>query len=175
MKPEATDVVLRFTGIDRAGEGVLVSLLRQAYASLLLTDGSRWPREGKAWGAFDHVAFTSAEVGRCVFLTWHGDSLVGFGSFDPRGAPRSARVGHNCIVPAFQGRGFGGLQLQEIMRRLHELAIIDAEAFTLDLPFFLPARRMYQSAGFRLLERTRWSADPDLEVLHFQKNGLTTT
>jgi GNAT superfamily N-acetyltransferase len=175
MKPEATDVVLRFTGVDRASEGILAALLRQAYASLLPTDGGRWQRQSKTWDAFDHAAFASADVGRCVFLTWHGDSIVGFGSFDPRSAPRSARVGHNCLVPAYQGRGFGRLQLQEIMRRLRELAIIDVEAFTLDLPFFLPARCMYQSAGFQLLERTRWSADPGLEVLHFRRNGLTAT
>ncbi|WP_158277631.1 hypothetical protein [Opitutus sp. ER46] len=92
---------------------------------------------------------------------------MGFGSFDPRAAPQSARIGHNCIRPAYQGLGYGRLQLQEILLRLVERKVAEIHVSTLALPFFAPAQRMYSSGGFRLVQRTPWARDPSVEMLHF--------
>ncbi len=163
--------VLRFTDIRQASPGSLSALLQQAYADLLRADGPFGRRESAKWDEFDRIAFSSAQVARCVFVSWFGGSVVGFGSFDPRGAPRDARIGHHCIAPGFQGRGFGGLQLQEILRRLRPFGALQIHAFTLGLPFFAPARRIYTSAGFEIVARTPWEEDAGVEKLHFLKRG----
>jgi len=161
--------MLRFADIQHAPPGTLASLLSRAYEPLLCSNPGRWRPEEEAWEAFDREAYSSGHVGRCVFLSLLGDVLVGFGSFDPRGIPATARVGHHCILPPYQGRGFGRAQLAEILRRLEIRGAQAVVATTLDIPFFMPAQHAYRSAGFRLAGRTPWEADPRIVRLHFQR------
>lgn len=161
--------MLRFVDLQLSQKGTLAALLRQAYAPLLSSNPDRWGRLQESWDAFDHEAYSSHDVGRCVFLTYCGDVLVGFGSFDPRGSPLSAKVGHHCILPPHQGCGFGHSQLDEILRRLYKLRAAVIHVSTLEIPFFEPARRLYQSTGFQLSGRTPWETNPDFDLLHFQK------
>lgn len=169
MSDAASQTSLRFTEVVHVPEGSLAALLRLAYAPLIISDAARWAPELAAWADFDRAAFRIPEVGRCVFLSWQRETLVGFGSFDPRGAPSAARIGHHCVVPGFQHRGFGAQQLEEILRRLRGLGVAAIDAFTLDLPFFAPACRLYAKAGFRILARTAWTQDATVERLHFQR------
>ncbi|ACB75145.1 GNAT family N-acetyltransferase [Opitutus terrae] len=169
MTDASNQTDLRFTEIVHAPEGSLASLLRLAYGPLITRNSSRWAPELAAWADFDRVAFRTPEVGRCVFLSWQHETLVGFGSFDPRAAPASARIGHHCVVPDRQHRGLGTLQLQEILRRLRGVGVIAVDAFTLDLPFFAPACHLYAKAGFGIVERTPWTRDATVQRLHFRK------
>jgi len=162
--------MLRFTEIHEAPAGTLASMLKQAYAAMLVDASAAWAMESKRWDEFDRAAFTVPEIGRSTFLSWHDQELVGFGSFDPRGAPRRARIGHNCILPVYRGRGYGSAQLREILRRLEALGVTQVDAFTLEVGFFVPAQRMYATAGFELLARAPWKTDANIFVLHFQKN-----
>lgn len=133
--------------------GTLAALLAESYAPLL----AELPPEGAAalrcgWQEFDREAHLHAEtVGRCGFLTFVGDELAGFGSWDPRGRPEIARIGHHCVRPAWQGRGCGQRQLQEILARLRARGFAAAEARTGAQPFFAPARRLYERCGFTLI------------------------
>ena len=113
-----TKTVLRFSDIRQAPAGTLVALLSEAYAPLLSLAGDSGRGEMAKWQEFDDLAYSSSVVGRCVFLSWSDDTIAGFGSFDPRGAPQFGTVGHHCVLPSFQRKGFGRLQLQEIVDRL---------------------------------------------------------
>lgn len=166
---------LRFTDLTAAPPGTLASLLRQAYAHLLRSDPSRWEPERAGWERFDREACIHPAVGRCVFLSWHHATLIGLGSFDPRGAPQAGRVGHHCILPAHQEHGFGRLQFNEVERRLLERGCTRLLVDTLDLTFFAPAQRLYRSAGFRLIGQSSWESHPAVTQLHFEKDCATAS
>lgn len=160
---------IRFGELSQSEPGTLSRLLRAAYAALLQgEEADFWMRESVRWDAFDRDAFALPPIGRCVFLTWSGEQLAGFGSFDPRGAPESAIVGHNCVQPEFQGFGIGRLQLAEIVRRTAALNVRRLRVSTLDTPFFLPARRMYERAGFALVEKAAWPARQTSQLLRYE-------
>lgn len=159
---------LRFSALDEAKPGVLDALLRDAYGQLLATGEAVWQDESVRWAEFDREAFARPEVARCVFLSWCGAAVVGFGSFDPRETPRRGIVGHHCVRPAYRGRGFGDAQLREIIRRLRARGAERLAVNTLDLPFFAPARRLYAHAGFDEVSRRPWSVAPDVMELELE-------
>ncbi len=97
--------------------------------------------------------------GACTFLSWADSELVGLGSYNPRQVPEYGIIGHNCILPQFQKKGYGKQQIFEILRCFSAEGIIKAVVSTFEHTFFLPAQKMYISCGFK--EKKRYSAEPD--------------
>ena len=151
-------------------------MLHLAYAPLRdELDERAWARESQAWDRFDDEAFDFPEtVGKCVFLTEVSGESVGFMSYDPRDAPRSARVGHNCIIPAFKGRRLGTAQVCEVLRRLSHIDTVRVS--TGEHPFFEPARRAYSAGGFTEVGRhPDEPGSPQMMIEYeFRTNALTT-
>jgi GNAT superfamily N-acetyltransferase len=79
-------------------------------------------------------------------------------SWDPRRFPK-AIVGYNCIVPEFQGNGFGKQQLIDLLRRLKVMRFTEVLAKTGDNPFYLASQKMYESCGFNEIQRHTASSD----------------
>lgn len=162
-------MALRFTTPHSEVPGVVASLLEQSYAELLASDAEHWAPEVAKWAEFDRDVFEHPDtVGSCVFLSWSGSRLVGFGSFDPRGEGGAGIVGHNCILPEFRGRGFGKQQLLEILRRLRARGMRCARTSTLAGEWHIPAQRMYASCGFRETGRHPWDGDPSQTVIEYE-------
>ena len=153
---------------SRYPKGLLLDLLMDAYS----------PAPGLAacekenWRAFDAFVFSHADImDHCGFVLADHGSPVGFATWDPRNCPDSVRIGHNCIKSADQGRGLGGLQMGTALQRirlLHPARIVVRTGNTL---FFLPARKMYEAAGFTCRGVFRqehpvvpWVADYTMEV-----------
>ena len=84
-----------------------------------------------------------------AFVTYLGDTPIGYGSPHLTESPRLGFVGFNCILPEFRCRGYGRMQLDEIVRRLEACGVERIEATTSLHPFFLPARRMYVAYSFK--------------------------
>jgi len=84
-----------------------------------------------------------------TFVTYLGDTPIGYGSPHLTESPTLGVVGYNCIMPEFRCRGYGRMQLLEIVRRLEACGTERIEATTSLHPFFLPARRMYVACGFK--------------------------
>ena len=148
---------IEFTTLQGQKPGAILSLLDQAYAQALKEDPALWVPERSKWVEYDREVFENPDtVGAALFLTRMDGKLAGFGSWDPRGRPLLARVGFNCILPEFRGRGLGQAQLREILRRLREMGVQTVQVRTLDVPFFGPARRMYEACGFHEIGRTPW-------------------
>jgi len=140
---------------SEVGSGAIARLLRESYADILDAEPNPWESEARRWDEFDAEVFAHPDtVGACAFLSWFGEHLVGFASYDPRGRPAVGILGHNCILPALRHRGFGREQLREALRRLAGLGIRAARVTTCDHPFFAPARRMYEAVGFREVRRS---------------------
>ena len=160
---------LSFTSIRDQPRGLIASMLKRSYAALLAADASNWLPEVYRWEEFDREVFDNPnEVGACVFLSWSGDQLVGFASYDPRQRPDVGIVGHNCILPEFRGNGFGKEQIKEVLRRFRTMGISLARVSTLDTPFFTPARRIYAACGFRETARHPWDVDPLHDVIEYE-------
>lgn len=145
-------------------------MLRTCYAPLVSSDPRLWSPEVREWVRFDGEVYQNpATIGECTFLSWWGESLIGFASYDPRRRPDCGVIGHNCILPEYQNRGAGKLQIREILRRFQQLGIRSARVSTLDIPFFLPARRMYFACGFHISREQPWPVYPKLKLLHFER------
>jgi ribosomal protein S18 acetylase RimI-like enzyme len=172
MKDGAIDyeMNLRFTSPLEQERGIIADLLKNSYRELVLSNPGIWGPEEKKWEEFDQGIFEHPDsVGSCVFLTWIGKRIAGFGSYDPRHGPDFGIMGHNCILPEFRGRGHVKQQLLEILRRLQSMSIKRAKASTGSHPFFIPARRMYISCGFIEVGRRPWDVDPSQEIVEFEK------
>ena len=160
---------LNFTSPCDQEAGVLASLLKRSYAGLVESDPEHWGPEIPKWEQFDREVFANpATIGRCVFLSWSGDQLVGLGSYDPRQRPAIGIVGHNCVLPEFRGRGLGRQQIQEILRRFRVIGIKRAAVSTNAHPFFRPAQRMYAACGFRETGRRPWDGDRSQDMIEYE-------
>ena len=160
---------LRFTRPRVQQRGLIASMLKRSYADLVELDQQHWGPEVPKWEEFDREVFEHPDtVGTCVFLTWSGDRLVGFASYDPRQQPEFGIVGHNCVLPEFRGNGFGKQQIQEIVRRFRAMGIRLAQVSTSENPFFTPAQRMYTACGFRETGRRPWDGDASRNVIEYE-------
>lgn len=166
-----TEPVLRFISALEGEPGIIASLLNRSYALLLAMEPEVWGPEKAAWEEADRAVFDNpGAIGACTFLTRRGAGIVGFFSFDPRPRPAYGVIGHNCILPECQNRGYGRAQVNEILRRMAGLGIKRAEVSTGDHPFFLPARRMYAACGFTEVRRAPQDRDPGQTLIYYEKS-----
>jgi hypothetical protein len=123
----------------------LLNLLLDAYSSHPgLTRQYRESWEFFAAFVYDNLNFMNDNG----FISVEDKKPIGFFSWDSRHAPAYVQIGHNCIIHSYKGAGNGKEQLSfglERMKKLHPVRII---VKTGTIPFFLPARKMYESAGF---------------------------
>jgi len=141
---------MNFKPLTSEKTGTIYLLLSKTYENILVEyPGWREPWQ-RDWRVYDaEVSSRPDTVGKCGFFSYVHDELVGFASFDPRGYPERARIGHNCILPAFQGKGYGVRQLRELLRILREKGFRKAVVTTGGHEFFASALRMYKCCGFR--------------------------
>ena len=59
----------------------------------------------------------------------------------------------SCVLPAFRGRGFGRMQIKEVLGRLKGEGFKRVLVRTGEHRFFAAARRMYVACGFREVRR----------------------
>jgi GNAT superfamily N-acetyltransferase len=153
---------LRFTPFAEHQPGTVLSLLSHSYAAYLALDpqaAGTWP---PSWAAYDReVYYCPTTVGACGFVTCLDREPVGFASWDRRSHPIGI-VGHNCVLPAFRGRGYGTAQIRRVLEILRARGFRQVRVTTGDHPFFLPAQRMYAACGFREVARGR--GDPHVSA-----------
>lgn len=169
---------LAFTGLAAHPPGTIADLLIRSYAELLRTTRSAprpaacdaagqasdlWHGLAESLRAYDAAAYANpGTVGRALFVTTLDGKPVGMASWDPRGLPALVELGHNCVLPDYQGRGIGHAQIREALRRIAQLpggSGCAVEVTTDDHPFFLPALHQYLACGF--VELRRWPDEHD--------------
>jgi GNAT superfamily N-acetyltransferase len=171
MENDEGNMEIHFTSPLEHQPGIIATLLKQSYAGLLDVDPDPWSMEEAKWEEYDGEVFQYPDtVGACIFLTWKKNQLIGFGSYDPRLRPASGRIGHNCILPEFRGKGFGKIQIMEIVRRLTAFDIKTVRVSTCSHPFFTAAQRMYIGCGFVETRRLPPQIDPRDELIEYEKN-----
>ena len=154
---------LTFNETSKYEPGIIRDLLFTSYAEILDKDLQEQFRR------FDSEVFENPDtVGACTFITTSGSDIIGMASYDPRPAPELAIIGHNCILPNHQGKGYGKQQIHEILRRLKARHIRHAAVTTSERSFFKPARLMYQSCGFTELKRERKNPNDTHKTIYYE-------
>ena len=139
--------MIEFCSPSNIEEGEIATLFRKSYQQLSKREGFEWEKFAKIFNQFDERVFSDEYVRRCTFISMVDGVPVGVGSFDPRGKPDYGDIGHNCIIPEYQGKGYGKQQIQEILNRIKK-GIKKARVSTGTDPFFSSARKMYEQCGF---------------------------
>ena len=153
---------LAFNPIIEHQPGIIFSLLTQSYAPIWNDKLEETMRK------FDREVFDNPHtVGACTFITSLDGRPIGMASYDPRPGPELAIIGHNCILPDYQRRGFGPRQISEILRRLRDQHFAKVTATTSDHVFFIPAQKMYQACGFKELRRFRQPPDSQDQTIEY--------
>lgn len=155
---------LRFANFSEYQRGILVQMLLDAYqAATELVE-----RHKKSWLEFDNFVFDNLGImDKNGFVMVKDGKPVGFASWDPRNLPESVEIGHNCVNIEYQGFGFGIVQLDEVVRRIKERNPKVILVKTGNIPFFLPARRMYESSGFAIVAITNQDDPSVTEVVEY--------
>jgi GNAT superfamily N-acetyltransferase len=162
---------LTFAPVSFFAPGALARIIKKSYAALVEECPDYWEAENENWEDFDREAFAHPEtVGECAFISLLEGAPVGLASYDPRQAPRYGIVGQNCVLPEFRGRGVGKRQIAEILRRFRQRGMRTALVTTSAHPFFLPARKMYESLGFDEIRRFAGGPDPRYDLIELEKN-----
>ena len=146
---------LAFAPYQSQRRGLIAEILASCYAPLLAElPATTAARLRDDWTAYDDDVHAKPEtIGRAGFFSLLGGQVVGFASWDPRGWPDVGSVGHNCVLPEHQGRGFGRRQIEEVLALFRRRGFARARVRTDEHPFFEPARRMYRRCGFDLVGR----------------------
>lgn len=162
---------LKFTPPQVQKPGTIAAILKSCYAGLVSSDPDLWGNETEGWKRFDTDVYEEpAAIVDSTFLSWLDDKLIGFASYDPRQWPSIGIIGHNCILPEFQGRGMGKKQILEILRRFQKMEFKNAKVSTLDHPFFVPAQTMYLACGFYESRRIPWEGSPKYRLIEYVKD-----
>lgn len=160
---------LSFEPISLFPPGTLAEIIGRSYAELLEKWPDGWTDEPRKWADLDRDAYAFPEtVGKCFFVSRLAGETVGMASFDPRPGPAYGIVGQNCVLPEFRGRGFGKLQVLEILRRIRDGRMKAARVTTSEHPFFVPALRMYRSLGFKDIRRRYGGPDRRYRLIELE-------
>lgn len=132
--------------------GTVARLLSEAYSGAESSDPEFWMRERIHWNEYDRqVHEFPTTIGASGFVSVLEKAPIGMASWDPRQRP-IAKVGHNCVVPSHQGKGYGKAQLERVLFILGDKGFEKVLAETGDCLFFVSAQRMYTSCGFRQVD-----------------------
>lgn len=140
--------MINFTSLDKYKQGLLYSLLFDSYKEF--PDKANYVND---WKKFDKEAFTNPKIGECIIVTCIDNKPIGFVSYDSRQGPEFGIIGHNCVLPKYQGQGYGKKQIEKLLKKFKELHYKKACVKTGDHPFFINANKMYLSLGFKEIKR----------------------
>jgi len=144
--------------------GTVERLLNESYAGIQpAVPPKDWKKLIQHFSDFEQEVALHPEVARCTFISVDNGIAIGLGAYDPRQRPTLGIIGDNVILPSARGKGYGKLQLQEILRRLKEIGVQKVRVSTGDHPFFLSAQKNYQSVGFKENRRfiaKKWQFGP---------------
>jgi GNAT superfamily N-acetyltransferase len=164
---------LKFTPPSIKKPGTIAAILKSCYADLVNSEPDLWGDEAAGWERFDKDVYEDPDsTGECTFLSWLGDDLIGFASYDPRQWPALGIIGHNAVLPDFQDRGFGKSQILEILKRFQKTGFKRAKVSTLDIPFFIPAQKMYLGCGFQIKRWIPWEGCQKFRLIEYERDLL---
>lgn len=102
------------------------------------------------WEEYDDFFLSNPDIAdKYGFITLLDGIPIGHISWDPRNRPEYVIIGHNCIISAYKGRGYGRIQLEEAIRRIKEYDVKKIIVTTNEITF--SAQKNYEAVGFKLI------------------------
>ncbi|NTV31044.1 GNAT family N-acetyltransferase [candidate division WWE3 bacterium] len=145
---------LTFKGIQSIQPGTLFTLLIDSYQRLLMEDRQNAEKYVQQWHETDSISFTNPDtIGKYVVVSFIENEPIGFITYDPRNFPEYGIIGQNCIIPEYKGNGYGTQQLEYVLSLFSQAGCTSARVSTGSIDFFKPAQKMYQNAGFKLVDQ----------------------
>ena len=144
--------------------GTIFNLLSKAYSF-----DEKWLQEcEEKWREDDNFFFDNLQIAdKYSFITTCNGEAIGFAVYDPRNIPEYAIIGDNCIIPEYKGKGYGILQLQELINRITKNSVNKIFVSTnFDL---IPAQKMYERVGFVKLDNSTlepWQIEQKCDVYY---------
>lgn len=136
---------IEFAKFSDYPKGTMYRLLEDAYA---YEPGFKRDFDAN-WKDADGFFCDHPEIAdECGFITTADGLPIGCICWDPRHIPDYVELGHNCVASRYKGLKIGKLQLREAVRRISEKKVPVIRVTTNEA--LLPARKNYESAGFRL-------------------------
>jgi len=140
---------IRFNKISDFKRGIIFDLLSDAYSF----DNEIEKNCAVSWRESDDFFFNNLDIAdKYGFITMLNDEVIGYACYDPRNMPEYAIVGDNCIVSKYKGKGYGKLQMQELINRITQGSV--KKIFVSTSSSFIPAQKMYESVGFMRLDNS---------------------
>ena len=155
---------LCFNKVSDFERGTLCNLLIQAYSF-----DPKWAQYSQdKWRTDDDFFFDNLQIAdKYAFVTTLDKEPIGFAVYDPRNMPEYAIIGDNCIIPQHKGKGYGILQLQELISRITKN---DVKKIFVSTNFdLIPAQKMYERVGFTKLDNSTlepWQIEQNCDVYY---------
>lgn len=147
--------MIEFKTIRDFKPGQIQKLTKNCYHGLIEYFPNEKNRLYHKWEYEDKLAFQNIDtIGRHILFSCIENKTIGFFSWDDRQFP-NGMIGQNCILPDFQGHGYGTRQIEKIIDilKIDNFKFLFAE--TGDHKFFYPAHKMYEKNGFKIKEKRK--------------------
>jgi len=157
------DYMLTFEPIIKYEKGLIFTLLSQSFSGVSDEKLEEIMRQ------YDDEVFENPDtVGACAFITTFDNDVIGIASWDPRQGLEHGIIGWDCILPQFQGHGYGKAQMREVLRRLKQGNFKKAFVRTGEHPFFIRAQKMYLACGFQEIKRYPAGDQPNYGTIEYE-------
>jgi GNAT superfamily N-acetyltransferase len=141
--------MITYKPINDFKQGLIQKLITNCYKGLIEYFPDEKQRFYCQWEQEDKNAFQNIDaVGKYVLFTCINDNPIGYFSWDDRQYPLGI-VGQNCILPNYQGQGYGKKQIELMIQIFQDKKFNEIKAITGDHEFFMSARKMYINCGFQ--------------------------
>lgn len=149
-RTEGSTMGIKFKKVSEFHRGILFHLLTDAYSY----DSNFGQRCSSDWKACDNFFYDNLQIAdQCGFITTLDEEAIGFVLWDPRNMPEYVEIGHNCVASKHKGNGYAKVQLQEAVNRILQNNVKKIIVTTNEE--LIPARRMYESVGFKMLQKRK--------------------
>jgi GNAT superfamily N-acetyltransferase len=147
--------MIEYKPIDLFEPGLIEKLLKSSYKDFFRWFPNEKQRLYDQWEREDKEALNNPDtIGRHVLFTCIKDNPIGYFSWDDRQYPLGI-VGQNCILPDYQGQGYGKRQIEYIIGIFKNKKFNQIRAVTGDHEFFIAAQKMYLKSGFQEEKKTQ--------------------
>lgn len=158
-----------YGNIDKFRSGLIEKLLKTSYQRLIDYFPDEKQRFYSQWEKEDYETFSNPDtIGKHVLFTCISNNPIGYFSWDDRQYPMGI-IGQNCILPEYQGQGYGRKQIEKIVKIFKDKNFSEIKATTGDHDFFISAQKMYAYCGFQ--ELRKWKGDL-FNLIEFSKQIL---
>ena len=145
--------MLVFKSLLNYPKGTLEEILIKAYSTFHECYPKYIEENIKSFNECDTFFYENPKIGEsCSFVSEYENKVAGMCCWDPRESP-IVIIGHNCILPKLRGKGLGVYQMRMTLNHIKGKGFTKAKVSTGTMDFFIPAQKMYESVGFKEINR----------------------